>query len=125
MPDTAPLRSIIVAPSVRWEPTWIHVDVMDGRFVPNITIGPMVFEAALRSTQKPLNVDLMIIEPDRYLAAFAKAGADHLLVKAEPPATVHRHRVLSQIHDLGKRDYAAAIVAIRESNQPSARKACL
>ena len=81
---------------------WIHVDVMDGRFVPNITFGPMVVEAVRRHTRKPLNVHLMIVEPERYLDAFAKAGADHLLVQAEPSATVHLHRVLSQIHDLGK-----------------------
>jgi ribulose-phosphate 3-epimerase len=82
---------------------WIHVDVMDGRFVPNITIGPVVVEAVRRCTQKPLNVHLMIVEPERYLTAFAKAGADHLLVQAEPSATIHLHRVLSQIHDLGKK----------------------
>jgi ribulose-phosphate 3-epimerase len=82
---------------------WIHVDVMDGRFVPNITVGPVVVEAVRRCTQKPLNVHLMIVEPERYLGAFAKAGADHLLVQAEPSATVHLHRVLSQIHDLGKK----------------------
>jgi ribulose-phosphate 3-epimerase len=82
---------------------WIHVDVMDGRFVPNITIGPVVVEAVRRSTAKPLNVHLMIVEPERYLAAFAKAGADHLLVQAEPGATIHLHRVLSQIRDLGKK----------------------
>jgi len=81
---------------------WIHVDVMDGRFVPNITFGPMVIEAVRRHTRKPLNVHLMIVEPERYLDAFAKAGADHLLVQAEPSATIHLHRVLSQIHDLGK-----------------------
>ncbi|MFZ0066860.1 MAG: ribulose-phosphate 3-epimerase, partial [Pseudolabrys sp.] len=80
---------------------WIHVDVMDGRFVPNITFGPMVVEAVRRHTRKPLNVHLMIVEPERYLDAFAKAGADHLLVQAEPSATIHLHRVLSQIHDLG------------------------
>src|SRR5215472_16521198 len=57
---------------------WIHFDVMDGRFVPNITIGPVVLEAVRRSTAKPLNVHLMIVEPERYLDAFAKAGADHL-----------------------------------------------
>jgi ribulose-phosphate 3-epimerase len=82
---------------------WIHVDVMDGRFVPNITIGPVVVEAVRRCTQKPLNVHLMIVEPERYLTTFAKAGADHLLVQAEPSATIHLHRILSQIHDLGKK----------------------
>src|SRR6266481_3873244 len=82
---------------------WIHVDVMDGRFVPNITIGPVVVEAVRRSTRKPLNVHLMIVEPERYLAAFAKAGADHLLVQAEPGSTVHLHRTLGQIRALGKK----------------------
>ncbi len=82
---------------------WIHVDVMDGRFVPNITLGPVVLEAVRRSTKKPLNVHLMIVEPQRYIADFAKAGADHILIHAEPTATVHLHRVLSQIRDLGKK----------------------
>jgi ribulose-phosphate 3-epimerase len=82
---------------------WIHVDVMDGRFVPNITIGPVVVEAVRRCTQKPLNVHLMIVDPERYLTDFAKAGADHLLVHAEPSATIHLHRVLSKIHALGKK----------------------
>lgn len=82
---------------------WIHVDVMDGRFVPNITIGPVVLQAIRRSTAKPLNVHLMILEPERYLAAFAEAGADHLLVQAEPGSTIHLHRVLTQIRALGKR----------------------
>lgn len=82
---------------------WIHIDVMDGRFVPNITIGPLVVEAVRRCTTKPLNVHLMIIEPERYIQAFAKAGADHLLVQAEPGSTIHLHRVLSQIRDLGKK----------------------
>ena len=63
---------------------WIHIDVMDGRFVPNITFGPVIVDAVRRHTQKPLNVHLMIVEPERYLDAFAKAGADHLLVAAEP-----------------------------------------
>ncbi len=82
---------------------WIHVDVMDGRFVPNITIGPAVLEAIRRSTAKPLNVHLMIVEPERYLSVFAKAGADHLLVQAEPGSTIHLHRTLVQIRALGKR----------------------
>jgi len=82
---------------------WIHVDVMDGRFVPNITIGPVVLQAIRRSTAKPLNVHLMIVEPERYLATFAEAGADHLLVQAEPGSTIHLHRVLGQIRALGKK----------------------
>jgi ribulose-phosphate 3-epimerase len=82
---------------------WIHVDVMDGRFVPNITLGPAVVQAIRRSTAKPLNVHLMIVEPERYLGAFAEAGADHLLVQAEPGSTIHLHRTLSQIRNLGKK----------------------
>jgi ribulose-phosphate 3-epimerase len=82
---------------------WIHVDIMDGRFVPNITFGPMVVAALRRCTRKPLNVHLMIVEPERYLAAFAEAGADHLLVQAEPSSTIHLHRVLSRIRELGKK----------------------
>lgn len=82
---------------------WIHVDVMDGRFVPNITIGPTVLQAVRRSTAKPLNVHLMVIEPERYLGVFAKAGADHLLVQAEHGSTFHLHRTLSGIRALGKK----------------------
>jgi len=77
--------------------------VMDGRFVPNISIGPIVLQAVRRSTAKPLNVHLMIVEPERYLGVFAKAGADHLLVQAEPSSTMHLHRTLSEIRALGKK----------------------
>ena len=82
---------------------WIHVDVMDGHFVPNITLGPGVVHAIRRSTAKPLNVHLMIVEPERYLGAFAAAGADHLLVQAEPRSTIHLHRTLTEIRELGKK----------------------
>jgi ribulose-phosphate 3-epimerase len=82
---------------------WIHIDIMDGRFVPNISFGPAVVESVRRSTRKPLNVHLMIVEPERYIGAFAEAGADHLLVEAEPSSTVHLHRVLSLIRELGKK----------------------
>ncbi|HZT87429.1 MAG TPA: ribulose-phosphate 3-epimerase [Stellaceae bacterium] len=81
---------------------WIHFDVMDGRFVPNISFGPIVVEAVRKATDKPIDVHLMIVEPERYLDEFAKAGADHLLVHCEPNATIHLHRTLSHIRDLGK-----------------------
>ena len=81
---------------------WIHVDVMDGRFVPNITIGPVVVEAVRKATTKPVDVHLMIVEPERYLDDFSRAGADHLLVHCEPSSTVHLHRTLTHIRDLGK-----------------------
>jgi ribulose-phosphate 3-epimerase len=80
---------------------WIHVDIMDGRFVPNISFGPQVLAAIRRSTAKPLNVHLMIVEPERWLEDFVKAGADHLLVQAEPGSTIHLHRVLTRVAELG------------------------
>lgn len=80
---------------------WIHVDVMDGRYVPNLTIGPIVVEAVRRSTKAVMDVHLMIVEPERYVEAFAKAGADLITVHAE--ASVHLHRTLQQIRHLGKR----------------------
>jgi len=70
--------------------------------VPNITIGPVVVEAVRKATAKPVDVHLMIVEPERYLDDFARAGADHLLVHCESSSTVHLHRTLTQIHDLGK-----------------------
>ena len=79
----------------------IHVDVMDGRFVPNITIGPLIVEAARKSTTLPLDVHLMIVEPERYLADFAHAGADILLVHQE--TCPHLHRTIEQIKQLGKK----------------------
>lgn len=82
---------------------WIHVDVMDGRFVPNISFGPAVVAAARRATRKPLNVHLMIVEPERFTEAFAQAGADHILVQCEPSSTIHLHRVLTGIRALGKK----------------------
>jgi ribulose-phosphate 3-epimerase len=81
---------------------WIHVDVMDGRFVPNITIGPLIVEAVRPHTKKPLDVHLMIVEPEKYVADFAKAGADIISVHAEHNASPHLHRTLGQIKELGK-----------------------
>ena len=80
---------------------WIHVDVMDGHFVPNITIGPVVAKAARRATELPLDVHLMIERPHRYLEAFADAGADILTVHQE--ACRHLHRTVERIRDLGMR----------------------
>jgi ribulose-phosphate 3-epimerase len=77
----------------------IHVDVMDGRFVPNITIGPLVVEAARRATKLPLDVHLMIAEPERYIDAFAGAGADYIVVHQE--ATAHLHRAVQHIKERG------------------------
>ena len=82
---------------------WIHVDIMDGRFVPDISFGPGIVQAIRRSTEKPLNVHMMVVEPERSLERYVKAGADHILVQAEPGSTVHLHRVLGQIRSLGAR----------------------
>lgn len=80
---------------------YIHVDVMDGRFVPNITIGQPVVKALSQATHLPLDVHLMIEEPERYVESFASAGADLICVHVE--ACRHLHRTLQQIRDLGKR----------------------
>ena len=80
---------------------WIHVDVMDGRFVPNITIGPLIAEAVRGVTDRTVDVHLMIEDPDRYIPDFARAGADVITVHAE--AARHLHRTLELIRGLGKR----------------------
>ena len=79
----------------------LHVDVMDGRFVPNITVGVPVVAALKKATKLPLDVHLMIVEPERYLDAFAKAGADNLTVHLE--ACPHLHRTVEHIRELGKK----------------------
>ena len=79
----------------------IHLDVMDGRFVPNITIGPFIVEAVRKATTLPLDVHLMIVEPERYIDDFAKAGADSISVHQE--ACPHLHRTIQQIKDCGKK----------------------
>ncbi|HSM61890.1 MAG TPA: ribulose-phosphate 3-epimerase [Longimicrobiales bacterium] len=80
---------------------WIHMDVMDGHFVPNLTIGPLVVRAARRATGLPLDVHLMIEHPERYLEAFVDAGADLITVHQE--ASVHLHRTVQHIRELGAR----------------------
>jgi ribulose-phosphate 3-epimerase len=80
---------------------YVHVDVMDGRFVPNITLGPPIVAAIRKVTKLPLDVHLMIVEPDKYLDAFAQAGADILTVHEE--ACTHLHRTLQHIRGLGKK----------------------
>ncbi len=78
---------------------WLHLDVMDGAFVPNITIGPPIVESIRRCTKLPLDVHLMIEDPDRYLEAFRAAGADHITVHEE--ACIHLHRTITRIKELG------------------------
>ncbi|HET7504650.1 MAG TPA: ribulose-phosphate 3-epimerase [Kofleriaceae bacterium] len=80
---------------------YVHVDVMDGHFVPNLTIGPLVIEAVRRATTLPLDVHLMIEDAERWVPAFARAGADLIGVHVE--ACPHLHRTLQQIRELGKR----------------------
>ncbi len=80
---------------------WIHVDVMDGHFVPNMTIGPVVVEAVKRSTSLPLDVHLMIEQPERYVNDFVRAGASTVAVQVE--TCPHLHRTVGQIQDAGAR----------------------
>jgi len=78
---------------------WLHCDVMDGRYVPNISFGLPIIAAAKKASKKPLDVHLMIVEPEKYFEAFAKAGADYLTVHLE--ASTHLHRSLQAIKSLG------------------------
>ena len=80
---------------------WIHVDVMDGHFVPNLTIGPAVVKALRPHSDKPFDVHLMVSPVDQWLEAFAEAGADHITI--HPEAGPHTHRTLQTIHSLGKK----------------------
>ncbi|MDR7606165.1 MAG: ribulose-phosphate 3-epimerase [Armatimonadota bacterium] len=93
---------------------WIHVDVMDGHFVPNLTVGPVVVDAVRRCTRLPLDVHLMVEAPDRLLEAFRTAGADRISVHVE--ACRHLHRTLSRIRELG----AAPGVALNPHTPPEA-----
>lgn len=88
-----------VADAERGGADWIHVDVMDGHFVPNITLGPLIVEAIRPHTKLPLDVHLMIEEPDKYVPAFAKAGA--VLISVHVEACRHLHRTLGLIREQG------------------------
>jgi ribulose-phosphate 3-epimerase len=92
----------------------LHVDVMDGRFVPNITLGPPVLESIRKRTRLPLDVHLMIVEPERYIETFVRAGADLVTVHVE--ACPHLDRTLHQIREAG----AKAGVALNPSTPPQA-----
>lgn len=92
----------------------IHVDVMDGHFVPNLTLGPPIIKAVRRATSKPLDVHLMITEPERWIDAYVEAGADLLYI--HPEACVHLHRALQQIRQAG----AQPAIAINPSTPVSA-----
>ncbi|MCS6798198.1 MAG: ribulose-phosphate 3-epimerase [Myxococcota bacterium] len=95
---------------------WIHVDVMDGRFVPNLTVGPPVVAALRRATTLPLDVHLMIVEPERWIESFVRAGADVISVHVE--ASPHLHRTVAEIRRAGAR---AGVVLNPHSSEESVR----
>lgn len=116
-PPSSPSPRVLVAPSIlsadfarlgeeiaaleKAGADWVHVDVMDGRFVPNITLGPVIVKAIRKVTKLPLDVHLMIVEPEKFIDAFAEAGADTITIHVE--ACTHLHRTLGHIRSLGKR----------------------
>src|SRR5690606_7493724 len=119
-------RRVILAPSllaadfarladdiakVEQDADWLHLDVMDGHFVPNITFGPPLVAAVRRVSALPLDVHLMISNPDAYIDAFAEAGADMITVHAE--ASVHLHRTIQAVRAAGRR----AGVALNRSEE--------
>jgi ribulose-phosphate 3-epimerase len=96
---------------------WVHLDVMDGHFVPNITVGPRAVEAVRRVSDLPLDIHLMIEEPEKYMEAFVKAGGDWVGVQVE--AAVHLHRLIQNIKELGAKatvvlNPATSLTAIEE-----------
>lgn len=115
MPETQPRRAVKLAPSILSADfarlgeqlaeaeaagaDWLHLDVMDGRFVPNLSFGPPIVAACRRASTLPLDVHLMMLEPERYVGAFAEAGASSLTVHAE--VSPHLHRTLAQIREAG------------------------
>ena len=95
---------------------WVHVDVMDGRFVPNITIGPLICSAVRAATKLPIDVHLMIVEPEKYVDEFRKAGADSISVHVE--ASPHLHRTLQHIRSTGAK---AGVVLNPHTSEESIR----
>jgi ribulose-phosphate 3-epimerase len=95
---------------------WIHVDVMDGRFVPNLTLGPPILRAIRKATRLPLDVHLMMVEPEKYFEAFAEAGADGLSIHIE--ACDHAHRALAHIRSL---DMRAGVVCNPQTSEEAIR----